>query len=410
MKKRISLLLMSILVTYSFAQNTNCSCKDDLIFLDQKIRKTPAYKMNKRLYEKSYSDILQKVDSEITTYNCFVLTNTLLLSLNDNHSRVYGKDNGATAEVKDDSNLYADFKKSLLFNAYPRTSMDLDSLTSVLKSKPKDDKEGIYSIKDYLTIGVYKSKNEDNYKAIVLNSETDIWSNGEIIYTLIPYGNDYLLSLGGSPSSKRMIAYTERIEQGIFYFMGFKKDEIQNNYSLKTLSEETFYRKEISDNVTYIKVGSFSSWYPTLSDAENFYDRLDGNLTKSNLIIDLRNNSGGGDRNSDILYKIIKDYANQNKVYVLINHRTTSNAEQFAHKLSNIKNCLLFGERTNGTIAFEVKNGSYTLPCNNFVATLSSKKHSKYLEYESEGIKPDVILRIDTDWLEQLEKYINKNN
>lgn len=86
--------------------------------------------------------------------------------------------------------------------------------------------------------------------------------------------------------------------------------------------------------------------------------------------------SGGGvgDRNSYILYKILKDYSKNNMLHVLINHRTVSNAEQFAYKLSNLKNCKLSGMRTNGTLAYEIKDESVTLPCSNFIAVLTAKK------------------------------------
>jgi hypothetical protein len=279
-----------------------------------------------------------------------------------------------------------------------------------LSSKQKADIEGIYTINDFMTLGVYKNKKENNYLAIVLNSETDIWVKGEIVYTLVPFGSDHVLSIGGSLSAKRLIAYTERIADGFFYFMGFQKDSTQTNYSNKALSDKTYYRKELNNKITYLKIGSFNSWYPTLSDAEKFYKTLDGSLAKNNLIIDLRNNGGGGDRNSDILYKIVKSYAKKNKVYVLINHGTMSNAEQFAYRLSKLANCQLFGDKTNGTLAYEIKDSNYTLPCGNFVAVLTSKKIKEYLEFESQGIKPNVTLNKETDWVTQLIDFIEKNN
>ena len=229
------------------------------------------------------------------------------------------------------------------------------------------------------------------------------------MYTLIPFGDDYLLNIGGGITSKRLIAYTERIENGFFYFMGFQKDIAQKNYATKTPSEDIYKREELSNGITYLKIGSFNSWNPTLTNAEKFYKSLEGSLNKRNLIIDLRNNGGGGDRNSNILYKLVRDYAKKNKVYVLINHRTVSNAEQFASKLSMLENCQLFGKRTNGTLAYEIKDSNYTLPCNNFIAVLTSKKHSKYLEFESKGIKPKFELDLETNWIEQLKTYIENN-
>lgn len=411
MKRKIVLLVfISSLIANAYSQNEDCSCKTDVTFLDSKIRKTPAYKINKNAYDNSYSKILKEVASINSIFDCHSLLNELLISLNDNHSRVYSIDPGATDEVKANPEKFVKFRKSELFNAYPKPNIDLDSLQSVLNTKTKMDIEGVYKREKYMTIGVYKNKDKNNYKAIILDSESDVWQVGEIMYTLIPFGNDYLLNIGGSITSKRLIAYTERIENGFFYFMGFQKDKSKTNYSIKMPSENTYYREELSDEITYLKIGSFNSWNPTLSDAEKFYKSLEGNLNKGNLIVDLRNNGGGGDRNSDILYALVKDYAKKNKVYVLINHRTVSNAEQFANKLGMLENCQLFGTRTNGTLAYEIKDGNYTLPCTSFIAVLTSKKHSEYLEFESKGIEPNVKFDMETDWIEQLKNYIENNN
>ncbi|MBR9846687.1 MAG: hypothetical protein GYB35_11575 [Algicola sp.] len=411
MKRRLFLfLIISNLFANAYSQKKDCSCETDLKFLDSKIRKTPAYKINKKAYNASYSSALKEVSNVHSMFDCHLLMNKLLISLNDNHSRVYSIDKGANDEIKADSEKFSEFKTSEIFNTYPKPTMDLDSLRIVLKAKTKSDIEGIYNRDNLITIGVYKSNKNNNYKAIILDSQSDIWQVREMMYTLIPFGNDYLLSIGGSMSSKRLIAYTERIENGFFYFMGFQKDSSETNYTINVPSENTYYRDELSDEITYLKIGSFNSWNPTLSEAERFYKSLEGQLTKPNVIIDLRNNSGGGKRNSDILYKILKSYAKENKLYVLINHRTASNAEQFTQRLRKLDNCLVFGSRTNGSLAYEIKDSQYTLPCNKFIAVLTSKKHSDYLEFESQGIEPDITFDFSDDWLSQLKNYILENN
>jgi len=412
MKKRIVLLflILSCFINIAYSQVSECHCKTDLIFLNEKIRKIPAYKQNKKSYENSYSKILEKADSASSLYDCQILLNTLLLSINDNHSKIYSINKGATEEIKQSPDKLSEFKKSKIYNTFPKPNINLDSLQTILQSKPLEDIEGIYSNKNNLTIGVFKTQKSENYQAIILKSGSDIWTRGEIIYTLIPFGNDYLLNIGGNTSSKRLIAYTERIANGYFYYMDFKKEERQKNYSFETLSEDTYHREELSDDITYLRVGSFSSWYPKLGDAEKFYKTLEANLNKSHLIIDIRNNGGGGNRNSNILYKLIKSYAKKNKVYVLMNHRTLSNAEQFAYKLSKLDNCQLFGQRTNGTLAYEVNDDIYNLPCNQLMAVLPSKKKSDYIKFESLGIKPDKELNMDSDWIIQLKSIIEKNH
>ena len=138
MKKTILLLVfVSSLITNLYSQDEDCSCKTDLTFLDSKIRKTPAYKINKKTYETSYSKIVKEVTSVNSIFDCHSLLNELLISLNDNHSRIYSIDPGITDEVNSNSEKLSEFKKSELYNAYPKPNIDLDSLQSVLNTKTK---------------------------------------------------------------------------------------------------------------------------------------------------------------------------------------------------------------------------------------------------------------------------------
>jgi len=408
MKKNsiLSFLMPFLLIQCSISQSDICNCKTEIEFLHKKIKKTPSYKANKAQYKEAYEASLKKAELLSSDYQCFVLLNKLLISLNDNHSKIYGIDKGATAAIKTNDKDLETFRKSKLYNTYPVVSIDIDSLQTALSKKSPDDIEGVYSIES-MTIGVYRHSTSADYQAVIMSTDSDIWRRGELIYTLIPFGKrDYLLSIGGSTNSKRLIAYTERIKDGTFLTMGFQKQETSINHSRAPYPDTTYFREELSEDITYLKIGSFSGMYPKLSDAEDFYASLKGNLNKEHLIIDLRDNGGGGNRNSDILLKIIKDYLKDNNVYILTNHRTISNAEMFAYKLKDNKNAVLFGHRTNGCAAYEVKNSNYNLPCGNFLTVLTSKKHSKFLDLESVGLDPDWILNMDTDWVEQVVSYI----
>lgn len=406
----ILLILTLFYKEKGFSQNNKCDCMKDLEYLDSKVRKNPAYKNNTNSYKQKFEKLTIDADKAKTIHECYLILNSLLLSLNDNHSRVYGLDNGATVEIKNDPLKLSQFKESTIYNAYPFVEKDLDSLKIILKQKKLTDIEGIYSLKENLTIGVFKDDTYNKFNAVVFNTNNDVWQKGEIIYTLLPFGDNKLLNIGGSFNSKKLISYTERIDNGFFHYMGFKKDTAIINYATKLKKDDTYYSEELTSNITYIRVGSFTGRYPLLKDAENFYKTLEATLNKSNLILDLRNNSGGGDRNSNILFKILKTYAKKNNIYVLINHRSASNAEQFAYKLKEIGNCKIFGQQSNGTVSYETPDKTYELPSGHFVATISSKTHSKYLEIESKGVAPDVELDLNFEWVEQTIKLIEEKN
>ncbi len=406
----ISMIFLMILLfgKIGYAQDEPCNCITDLDFLDKKIRKAPSFKKNRADYLSYLPEAREKGQSLSSDYDCLVLLNKVMLKINDNHSKIYGVDNGAIDEIRNNPERLRDFKNSVLFNSYPRPSMDLDSLKRTLETKALEDLEGIYKKGNKLSIGIFFIEEENHYQAIVLESEIPVWQVGEIIYTMVPYGNNYLMIVGGDIETKRMITYTERIEMGFFLTMGFQKDIAKTNYSLSIYPDSTYLRQELSSEITYLKIGSFNSWYPTLSDAESFYKSLVGTLSKPHLIIDLRDNGGGGDRNSTILLKIIKKYLKENQVYILTNHRTASNAEQFVFKLQNKKNVIVVGARTNGTIAYELKGESDILPNDRFLAVFTSKRHKKFVQIESVGIEPDIKFNIETDWIYQLVEFIHQ--
>lgn len=389
------------------AQSQDCTCRDNLDFLQMKIRKTPAYKKNKQATDLEYDRLAPTASQMDTGYYCYVLLNKFLLSMRDNHSRVYGSNKGLTPEVREDSLRFAAYPQTADFISYPTPDIDLDSLKGALEEKPFNDIEGVYTKTDGVTIGVLKSG--EDYLAIVLEAENSVWKPGELLYTLVPYGNDYLLCIGGNLSTRRRVAFTERIRHGTFLNAAFQKDTSRINYAIwPVYPDSTFLREELTPDITYLKVGSFKSFHPTLGEAERFYASLEGTLNKTNLIVDLRNNGGGGVRNSGILFKILKEYLKTNKVYVIINHRTASNAEQFTYQLSQFDNCRIIGNRSNGTVAYELEGLSYTFPCAPFTAVLTSKTHSKYLALESIGIEPQIILDDDTDWIQQTVRIISR--
>ena len=241
----LALLFLTFSMTLANAQNNDCNCSKDLELLNKKIKKTPSYKINKTVYKNQFLKTEKEVENLNSGYECFVQLNKLMLSLHDNHSRVYGSKEGANEEIINDTVRFNEFKKSKLFNMYPRPNMNLDSLKIVLKNQPIKSIEGIYSRTDYMTLGVYKQVNKATYRAIVLKSENKLWEVGEVLYTLIPFGNDYLLAVGGSMGSKRMVAHTERIESGVFLTTRFQKNPSKPNFSVSLYPESNYLRKEI---------------------------------------------------------------------------------------------------------------------------------------------------------------------
>ncbi len=377
-----------------YAQVSGCDCRTEIEFLDSKIRKSAPYKNNKENYQEAYN--LLKIDGiqDGSSYDCYEAMVHLSLSLNDAHTRIYG--------LKPDTSDYH------LIN-HPIFEGDIDSLLHQLKLKLAHEKEGVYHNEEGFKIGVHHLKSKNIYESVVIESPSELWRPGEILYRHIPYGNDFLLTYGGQLSTRRYISFTGRMKNGTMLRAGFAKAAITSDFSHALHPSSTYKREEISDEISYLKLGSFNSFYPTLSDAEKFYADIRDSLTKKHLIVDLRDNFGGGKRNSDIILKILQKYMKKNRVYLISNHNTSSNAEQFILKLKKNDNVVLVGERTSGTLSYEIKNSTHTLPCSETVAQLTSKTHKKYLPYETQGIEPDRYLDYTHSWVEQIISIIHKN-
>ncbi|MEZ4920955.1 MAG: hypothetical protein R2792_17770 [Saprospiraceae bacterium] len=289
------ILLLVLLTSPVQAQESDCTCQQDVDFLNSQLKKKPAYKQNKRAYQQVYQTQLAAAKEITRAYPCLVLLNRMLLPLNDNHMKVYGVDNGFTDAVGEDQEAMDVFKKSEAYSLFTKPKLDLDSLEQVLSKKPFDEPEGIYFRSGFATLAVAFNKNTQAYQAIILKSESPSWERGELIYTLIPYGNGYLRGIGGNSKTKRLVAFTERINEGIFLTLGFQKDPSQLNFSSEIHPDTNYFRKELTSDITYIKVGSFNSFYqPCLM--RNIYASLKSSLSKKQLVVDLRDNGGGGDR------------------------------------------------------------------------------------------------------------------
>lgn len=403
----ISLFIFLGFSVITSAQTNDCNCSKELSFLHKKLKKTPAYKQNATNYKFMYPQIVQAAQKASTDFDCLLLLNKLALTLNDNHIRIKGPKSTIDYKKLKDSNYVASIQNSSSYLAYHTSKLNIDSLENVLKNKPFDGIEGIYYRENYATIGCYFDASKKMYYSVILSSDSHLWTRGEVMYAMIPYGNNYLRVVGGNLIDKRIITYGERIHQGLFLVMRFQKDLSKGNHTIALHPKETYKRVELNETTTYLKIGSFKSNYPILSDADKFYKTLENTLTKPHLIIDLRDNTGGGNRNSNGLLKIVKKYLKNHNIYIIVNQRTGSNAEQFAYKLSSYKNCTILGDQTLGSVAYEIKNSTYYTPCNNYKATLTSKKHNMFLDIESKGIQPKVMLTYNTPWLDQVLAYIN---
>jgi len=223
----------------------------------------------------------------------------------------------------------------------------------------------------------------------------------EVFYRLRHLEGQLYFAVTGDYARKRLYSYKESIRPGEFLTQGFVKDTSQIRHSVAAHKGEFYVFEDLNENVQYLKLGSFKSYYPILGEADSFAQAIEGKLTAPHLIVDVRDNTGGGLRNGKQFFKELKKYAKKGKIYILINHRSTSMTEQFILRARDWSNCTLLGDYSGGMVASGRGNPSYDLPSGYFFIHLAMDDFSKWLPYENVGVQPDVFLNYDEDWIEQ---------
>jgi C-terminal processing protease CtpA/Prc len=144
--------------------------------------------------------------------------------------------------------------------------------------------------------------------------------------------------------------------------------------------------------------------------SQSFYDLIKDSLKAKNLIVDLRNNTGGAEKVSNKFLTLLRGYAKSGKIYVLMNNGTMSRGEIFILQLKKIKGVKTFGQSTRGTLAYGSNFGKRErLPGGKFEVYLTDMKDkANYFQYEGYGVNPEIVLDNDANWISKLIKKINE--
>ena len=362
------LFLFPVLLLISFgaaAQTATCDCPAALRDTWAQLQPLPAFRDHcpDGTCAAAYAELYTRAPEASGDLACYRLLTALVATLGDNHTAIYGAgpDSLWVERAGDGAQVPAD----------PRGERYLRGNDQYELILPPGGGEGI------LRTG-----------------------GGDTLAYLTPLGHDRYRFSGHRPGDGRLISYPEQIRGGSFHQLGLRRDTTERYFS-RYGGEAVYAYRQRSSGVGYLRLGSFRAFQPTLGEAENFYAGLPDRLAGDTLIVDLRDNPGGGDRNSNLAYRILKRHRKQyDAIYVLINHGTTSNAEQFALRMSRWPVVTLAGEATRGMLSYELEGKSTTVGCGRFVLQMATRRHRRYLPYEGRGVPPDVRLPAGEDWVE----------
>lgn len=393
MKKTLTGLLLIFSFYTTFAQNDSCSCSSELDYVATQLKSTPSYKSqikNTTRHDAYLAGIQDKInqDPDIDR-NCLAYLQQYLKVLKDEHNYIVDR-----SENTDYTALTPFYDKSMEA-IYAQNELHNDAIT------------GTYKLLDFYTVVVTKSEADSKvYTAVVVESKNEQWQPGQIKFTLTKTG-DYFHGIfydgNHSPRYQKIEFRAGRLYPERWIHDDFKANWQVNNYQIQG---DTFEYKKLTDKTHYIRLGDFDGDNTTYGQAMDLLEQLKQNYSSGNLIIDLRNNGGGGRRTSDPFVKYLKKIKKDIQIYIVQNRNVGSNSEQFILKLkSQIGAITTFGENTRGALAYGFGNyakPSLITPCFGYSLGLTTTKYERFLKYEGVGLAPDFYLDSKTAWIDQV--------
>lgn len=377
------------------SQTSSCDCTQELDYVNTQLRTIPSYKSQIKNDEVNES-FLKTLKSEINNdprakLNCVYYIQKYLTLVRDKHLSTSVQ--GATIDYKQ-----FDYQVS-------------DELNTIVEkaNRGADEVTGIYNISELYQVAVVPDeKVEGRYLGVILESSNENWKPKMVkfVLTQTPQGYDGLF-YGGTfvPQYQRI-----QLREGRLYPEQWVNAKKTANYTFdsRSLEGDLFQYKVLENGTHYIRLGSFSGQNKNYALASGLRDEMEKEIKTGNVIVDLRNNGGGGERTSDLFLDFLKKDEKNLSVFVLQNYACGSDCEQFLIKLKSQQLVTTFGENTYGAVAYGFGNRSTrqeTTPCYKFTINLTEKKYEQYLEYEVIGVTPDYYLNDRKDWIEQvLEK------
>lgn len=413
--KTLFTLLILISLNFQLTAQSKCDCNPELDFVYEQMQSTSSFKDQikgdkKVKFEEMYQMLGNQMEEDISKVACFWMLNRLMSLVQDKHAEVNEVLPNYEAEDIQSPEFLLDYRASENFKNFPKTDEDIDRLGESLQGKPVSDIEGIYTIGSKLKIGVYRTDVADSLVGVILSSELGIWEPGHI-YVYIKKSSlpsHFDITHYGTVYKNLKFSKEQFFDNGML-LPGVVKEDLKKNYAwIEKEAEEGYTLSYLSDDVQYLWLNSFDRrTMPAKRDT--LIEDISKQLSAKNLIIDLRNNGGGADKISLPILKALKN--KDTNIYVITNFFTGSNAEMTTVRLKEQFDAIQLGQRTYGAISYGSNYGRrYDSPSGLFSFYPTDMRQKKFIAYEEVGVRPDVSLTPDSDWVEQTLAYIEAQN
>lgn len=390
MRTSFSLLIL-LFGLQNFAQD--CDCLSDLEYVAEQLKSTPSFKsqmQNMLIYNGAKAALSQEIEKDSNiAQNCLFYLQRMLKVVKDEHIYIVDRREGID---------YSEFAVS--YDGSP------EALTSNAVTTEDDPITGIYDLLSSYKVAVVKTEGKDyDYAGFILESGNENWKPGQLKFTLKKSGDTYI----GNFYNRFHVSNFKNVQlkNGRLYPERWVKEEFAaqhaaNNYYIEG---EIFQYKDYGLGVHYVRLGDFDGSNSNYKAAMDLLKIIEEKVTSGKVIIDLRNNGGGGQRTSNPFLKLFKKRKKDLEFHLLQNMYVGSNSEHFLLKMKKQLDAKTYGENTRGALAYGFGNyskPSLKTPCNGFSLGLTTSKYERFLEYEAVGIPPDEYLDHQTDWIGQI--------
>lgn len=410
MRKLFAFILSCLMLAGVNAQTVS-GCSASLDSLHDFLKKMPSFRQQisgnkKEKYENMLAALRTEATSVTNAFDCFLLQTKLVLPLKDNHLLLY--------QLPAKEFRYADLKDSIFlqqllqipaYKDFPCVAISRDSLEQALATKPADSVEGIYWYENLLKVALYRTAKADSLLAVVLFSKMPQWEAGQLAFILLEFQPAMFRAIHANLLTKNFLLYRdEKMIDGQLIKVPWKKDPAKKDHINLPANEPTYSLKWLTNGVQYLRLGSFATYPKMLKASDEFYDRIRDSLTSKTLVVDLRNNGGGGFKNSMKYVKLLNKFSRTGKIYLLINNGTYSNAEAVAITLKRAGSVTTIGMDTHGSLTYGNNYGKthYLYSSGTALYPTDMRDEGNYLPYEDTGLKPDIKLKPDENWIEQV--------
>lgn len=286
-----------------------CDCKSEFLWVKNFMEKNhPGYNSDIKspdepAYKKFTRELLQGIEADKTGKYCIVYLKRYVRYLKDHHSNVSLNSRPVLENNKDSLDA---FLQSAVYLNTERINGDNASFIKKATSG-NDELEGIYITSDTTyTVAVFKNNTQmRDYVGVIVNSRTKTWEKGQVKMEIKirPDGSregfiylrnhainylDWTPAVGESP------------------IPGWIKTSGASNTAkaMKPIDNDLVNFKILDASTALVSIRSFSG--SAGRELDSAYDKIIPELKKyPNLIIDVRNNGGGSDRNYKALMPLL---------------------------------------------------------------------------------------------------------